>query len=608
MKNLKKHTKNIVQLLSLLLVAAVLSCFAAKKEGYHMDELLSFEMSNAFYNPWIVPTQPEGRLAKFIREEIRRDSFGETVENLFDISLDLVKNRRDSRLLQYKADVYPEPVWIDGEQFADYITVDDGDRFNYLSVYFNVKDDTHPPLHYMLLHTMSSLFPGVMSPLLGCTINILAILGCMICLFCTGRLMEIHGVVPSGFGYAGGIGAGILYGISVGGIQTTLLIRMYGLVTFFCVLLFYLHVRKWLCREFGNRNRALALVTILGFWTQYFFLFYCLTLAAVTAALLIAKKRIPELKGYIRAMLLAAVIGVTAFPFAVSHVLSGDRGVEALHNLGNGLSGYGIRMEAFAGILLKSSFGNAGFGIGALALLTGCGCAGWFKRRKASGQMTDGILADAGGDQGAIAERKALLLMFILPAVCYFLLTARMAPYLVDRYLMPLFPFAALLLALLSGAAFGAFSKAGRESKRGYCAWMALVACLIVLVNVTSYDGTYLYQGYGRQLQIARQHGELPCICLYDGTGYYENLPEFAEYEETLLLKLSELEQRQDISALTQHQELVVLKKGIVEEQKVLDALARYGWQVEKLLLTKEESVHGDTIYLCRRVADEMTP
>ena len=27
-------------------------------------------------NPWIVPTQPEGRLAKFVREEIQGDSFG----------------------------------------------------------------------------------------------------------------------------------------------------------------------------------------------------------------------------------------------------------------------------------------------------------------------------------------------------------------------------------------------------------------------------------------------------------------------------------------------------------------------------------------------------
>ena len=206
MKKFKINIKNRAQLLTLLLVAGVLCCFVVKKEGYHMDELLSFELSNAQYNPWIVPTQPEGRLAKFMREEVQGESFGETVGNLFDIGMDVVKNRGNSKLLQYKADVYPEPVWISGEQFTDYVTVGKGDRFQYFSVYFNVKDDNHPPLHFMLLHTMSSFFPGVTAPFLGDTINILAILGCILCFFRIGSLLETYGFFPSGFGSAAGMG------------------------------------------------------------------------------------------------------------------------------------------------------------------------------------------------------------------------------------------------------------------------------------------------------------------------------------------------------------------------------------------------------------------
>ena len=169
--------RNVVQAAALICVAVVLCCFVARKEGYHMDELLSFELANAQFNPWIVPTQPEGRLAKFVREEIRGDSLGETLGNLADTVQDLVENRGDSKLLQYRADVYPEPVWIDAERFRDYLTVGKDDGFNYLSVYFNVKDDNHPPLHFMLLHTMSSLFRGTVSPFVGCFLNILAILG-----------------------------------------------------------------------------------------------------------------------------------------------------------------------------------------------------------------------------------------------------------------------------------------------------------------------------------------------------------------------------------------------------------------------------------------------
>ena len=77
-----------------------------------MDELLSFELSNAEFTPWIVPTQPEGRLEKFVRNEIEGDSFGDTVSNLIAVARDVVQNKGNSRLLSYQADVYEQPVWL----------------------------------------------------------------------------------------------------------------------------------------------------------------------------------------------------------------------------------------------------------------------------------------------------------------------------------------------------------------------------------------------------------------------------------------------------------------------------------------------------------------
>ena len=37
---------------------------------------------------------------------------------------------------------------------------------------------------------------------------------------------------------------------------------------------FYIHVKKWLKKEFDRKNLLLILVTVLGFLTQYFFLFF----------------------------------------------------------------------------------------------------------------------------------------------------------------------------------------------------------------------------------------------------------------------------------------------------------------------------------------------
>ena len=77
-----KWKKILPELLAVILCLVLMGAGASRKEGYHMDELLSFELANARYNPWIVPTQPEGRLAKFVNEEIEGDSAGEVLENL----------------------------------------------------------------------------------------------------------------------------------------------------------------------------------------------------------------------------------------------------------------------------------------------------------------------------------------------------------------------------------------------------------------------------------------------------------------------------------------------------------------------------------------------
>ena len=309
--NGKKSCRNC---LAVILCLVLMGAGVSRKEGYHMDELLSFELANARYNPWIVPTRPEGRLAKFVNEEIEGDSAGEVLENLKNTVTDVLRNRGNSKLLSYKADVYEEPVWITDRQFQDYVTVDQKDAFDYLSVYFNVKDDNHPPVHFMLLHTMSSVFRGTLSPWLGCSINLVCLGITLWLLLRLGRqAADVFSL--EGKGRQLGILAVLLYGMSTGALGTVLLIRMYGLLSCLCVALFSVHVEKWKNNGFDKKNRGLIAITVLGFLTQYFFLFYCLLLAAVTAVILLYRHRNKELWCYIRSMVIAAVIGLVLFPF-----------------------------------------------------------------------------------------------------------------------------------------------------------------------------------------------------------------------------------------------------------------------------------------------------
>ena len=582
MSETSRWKKILPEILAVILCLGVLCVGVSFKEGYHMDELLSFELADARYNPWIVPTQPEGRLAKFVREEIQGDSFGETLMNLKSTVTDVLKNRGSSKLLSYKADVYEEPAWITSGQFRDYVTVDGSDAFDYLSVYFNVKDDNHPPVHFMLLHTMSSLFPGTLSPWLGCTINLICVGVTLWLLLRLGRqLSEILGMEEQG--RLLGILAVLLYGLSTGALASVLLIRMYCLLSCLCVALLSMHVEKWKEHGFDRSNKGLIAITVLGFLTQYFFLFYCILLAAVTAAGLLCSKRMRELWIYIRSMTLAAVIGLALFPFAIADVFSSGRGVEALDNLASGFAGYGARLLAFARILADRTVGD---------LLLGAGCVTavvlavvlWYHRHR-------------GQELSMFREVRGILCMLIIPVVGYYLLASRMSPYLVDRYVMPMFPMIALLFALLLCCLGKRLAKASGWKER--LVGIGLMALIIVVqgLRLASYDGEYLYRGYGQQEQLAEEYASLPCICVYAGVGYYENLPEFMHYDRTLLVTAEELAERKDVDSLRMLDRVVVLIKPGVDEETVSSVLReRYGMEPEETLFS--EGVHGDNIYL----------
>lgn len=587
--------RNCGEILAVMAALAMLCGFVSMKEGFHMDELISYEFANAEYNPWIVPTQPEGRLAKFMHNEIDGETLGETLSNLTAEIKDVLQNRGGSKLLSYKADVYEEPVWITREQFRDYITVDRGDAFNYLSVYFNILTDVHPPLYYMVLHTVSSVFQGRAEAWMGCLINLAAIAIVMVLLVKIGRLMAS----ALGMGEkAGSVGfcCALFYGFSAGAVATTLLTRMYGMVTLWCVAYFWLILKKWEDREYDRRNLRLILITALGFWTQYFFLFYCILLAAVAAVALLRSKRVKEFWCFVRSMLLSAVLGLAVFPFAVQDVISSDRGVEALENLTEGMSGFGMRLAAFLDIVQSRTF-SGWFWVMLLVLAVFVS----IYIRTTSGKQD---MPEEKREKDSLAgkNRRTLLWMLLFPAAGYFLLAARMSPYLVDRYVMPVFPFVILAGVLALSRLLWAVKKSVPEKLgRGIVGTVCILTLLLQVFGLIRYDGSYLYRGYRMQEKRAEQYADYSCICVYGGVRYYENLKEFTQYEKTLLLTLEELENRMDRESIAGLDRIVVLVKSGIDCRQVTDILNReYGFVPEDSEWVEEEP-YGDTVFLVRK-------
>ncbi len=188
------------------------------------------------------------------------------------------------------------------------------------------------------------------------------------------------------------------------------------------------------------------------------------------------------------------------------------------------------------------------------------------------------------GDIAAAASDGWVKAILIVPVIGYFLLAAKLSPYLVDRYIMAVFPFAALLLVA-----------ALVHLKMPFAGMMAVAAGFFILLF--SYDGEYLYRGYQLQESMAEKYGEYPCFCVYEGSGYYENLIEFTKYERTLLVTPAELLERTADEVLDAGEPVVVLVKGGLCSKPIKEYLEnRYGYRMTEELV--RESVYGDWICL----------
>ena len=102
--NISDKKSRIFLAVVIVLSLALSTVFMMNKQGYHEDELLTYNLANS-------------------ANTLKTD--GE---------------------------------WNSGADFIDYLSVSDGDRFNYEQVYENqIIDASHPPFYYGLVHTVCSV-------------------------------------------------------------------------------------------------------------------------------------------------------------------------------------------------------------------------------------------------------------------------------------------------------------------------------------------------------------------------------------------------------------------------------------------------------------------
>lgn len=458
-----------IMLLAVLILAqlAVITWFADAKDGFDVDELWTFGLANSYDEPFVT---------------------------------------------------YEYGEWMDGSVLADYLTVGNH-AHEYLNVYENQAADVHPPLYYLCIHAVCSVFKAF-SKWNGIAVNMSCFAVTQIALFalsCRVLSKEEQGwgmITPEALGPVA------VYGFGAGAVSSVVFIRMYAMMTMWAVLLALVLVLLWQKGQQKKRMFVLKAVLILGFLTQYYFLIFACMFCAVYFFACLMHVRQKEAKAFAGACITALLLAAGFFPWCLEHIFSGYRGREAMEhvtalNLGE-LANWANQLvnalsrEQFAGML------PALLGAGALLVAVGL------------------IRKKTGIDHFALGAAVCAL----LAGMAYLIVIAVIAPYKVDRYIFCIFPLiAAAVWIVLSFGLHGLGVRAGAAALLVTAVLLGADAGTLVTGNVN-----YLFPGHDEYVRLSEAHGSLPCIVRGD---YYltKNLLELGAYDHIYVMASKETQE-----------------------------------------------------------------
>lgn len=276
LKTDKKRT--YIVLLIIIVQIATMLYFASYKKDYHIDEIYSYVLSNSFDADKI-----------------------STADWMWD-------------------------QWINGNEFNEFVTVQENERFAFDKVYYNNSTDCHPPLFYWALHTMCSFFPNQFSKWFGLSLNFLyfAIAGFFIYLISNELITNSKWLklLPL-----------ILYGFSPFAVDTVLFIRMYMMLTMFASVLTYIHIRifKYGCTV--GRAVLTFLIIFLGSMTQYYFIVFSFWSALFCGVYLLRQKKVKQAVIYGVGCIMGVVLMLISYPYAIIQATG-----SSTNNIGNEVS------------------------------------------------------------------------------------------------------------------------------------------------------------------------------------------------------------------------------------------------------------------------------
>lgn len=460
-------------------------------------------------------------------------------------------------------DIEDGKKYFDSEEpFLKYLTVSKEHRFDYQNVWENQSKDVHPPLYYVLLHTICSLFPGTFSKWYAGSINILFAL---LTLFVLRKLVlqltnnneKIRDVIS------------ILFVMSSGILSAISFFRMYILAMFLVTLLIYIFVKEIGVWEFNLLFYVkLGLVALFGALTHYYCIVFTVFICAIFCIILLLNKRVFPVVGVIITGILSGASAYRIFPYMLYHMFGGYRGTEAANNLSQSADEFWERIKNFFNIIDAEIFGNILEYIGVALLFILILFYVLEKQFHYRNSIKQYIFNSCESTIKIMLMRYCLI---FIPIGMYFFIVSKMAAFVTDRYMFPIYAGAMGSVFCLVIGCLQMFFK-----DKILLIVTALFMAVVVINEWKDINWPYFGREAAGLIEMSKERKNVDCLYIYDED--WKTQPSFLEvrnYNSVTFVNSSNLEMLSSLEIINNKELMLLVAFDSEEELKEIMAKIR---------------------------------
>lgn len=220
----------------IILIALIPICFMEIDHYFSGDEVITYSMANCDTAGFVFS---DGKITRYMQNEIFNGSFTEVVHNLIDLAKDVFTNGRQAEILLYPRD--PEVYLYTHEEMVDWQAKRQDERFDFYNTWIqSLSDDGNAWFYESAVNFVSSLFVSISSTKwTAFIVNFVFYLLALCVLYMIGKefgnTFEQNAVAIIGYG---------LWSITL---KTVTNLRAYTVASFFCLLLVYYALKIQKC-------------------------------------------------------------------------------------------------------------------------------------------------------------------------------------------------------------------------------------------------------------------------------------------------------------------------------------------------------------------------